>query len=89
VTGRARRPVTVREGVVLHPEPLRGDPALVAEVDALVRAATRHVDCAARIAALEHALREVLATAAEAGTPWVVAMARAQRVLDADTPCPR
>ena len=66
MTSRARRPVTPREGVALHPEPLRGDPALVAEVDALVRDATRHVDCAARIAALEHALREVLATAAAA-----------------------
>lgn len=36
----------------------------------------------ARIAALEHALREVLATAAEGGAPFVVAMARAKRVLD-------
>lgn len=82
MTPRAHRPVTTREGVALHPEPLRGDPALVAEVDALVRAATRHVDCAARIVALEHALREVIATAPEGGTPWVVAMARARRVLD-------
>ena len=36
----------------------------------------------ARIAALEHALREVLSTAPEGGTPWVVAMARARKVLD-------
>jgi len=38
----------------------------------------------ARIAALEHALREVLATAPEGGTPWVVAMARARKVLEGD-----
>lgn len=36
----------------------------------------------ARIAALEHALREVISTAPEGGTPWVVAMARARKVLD-------
>ena len=35
-----------------------------------------------RIAALEHALREVLSTAPEGGARWVVAMARARKVLE-------
>lgn len=44
-----------------------------------------HTDVAnrdARIAALTEALRAVLDLAPEGGTPWVAAMARAQRVLD-------
>lgn len=35
-----------------------------------------------RIAALEHALRDVLDTAPEGGARWVVAMARARKVLE-------
>lgn len=35
-----------------------------------------------RVTMLETALRAVLDTAPEGGTPWVSAMARAQRVLD-------
>ena len=74
------RGVTLGDRYTLHPTFRRASiegmhasrDAVCAENDGL------HV----RIAALEHALREVLSTAPEGGARWVVAMARARKVLE-------
>lgn len=61
------RPIA-REGVVLHPEPLRGDPELVAAVEAHLRAAmtpecrtTHHTGCACHEARRDARERELVA----------------------------
>ena len=62
-------------------------PALLDDSERLDAAERERDEARAEVARLRAAitrLREVLATAPEGGTPWVVAMARARKVLEGD-----